>query len=141
MREGVATRPSLLYRSPTMTGAYTCKRLFSSLLVLAAILFIGGDALAAGSFKLKTSEASEVSGAWHIFVRLELPKAPTIAHVPIKFLFTKTAEYERALVDNRSDPVINRMALQNQTPNIESMDVDFADGSGKIFKITNFDFG
>jgi MYXO-CTERM domain-containing protein len=33
------------------------------------------------------------------------------------------------------------MALQGQTPSIESMDVDFADGSGKIFKTTRFDFG
>jgi hypothetical protein len=61
--------------------------------------------------------------------------------VPIKFLFTKTMVFERALVDGHTDPVINRQALQNQTPSIESLDVDFADGSGKIFKGTRFDFG
>ena len=111
------------------------------LLLTASILFLARDASAAGTFKLKSTEANEVSGAWHIFVTIELPKAPTIAHAPIKFLFTKTAVFERALVDNRNDPVTNRMALQGQTPSIESMDVDFADGSGKIFKTTRFDFG
>ena len=36
---------------------------------------------------------------------------------------------------------LNRQALQNQTPTVESQDVDFADPSGKIFKGTRFDFG
>ncbi len=122
-----------------MTRKFT--NAFAALVLLAAALLLVKDARAAGNFKLKSTEANEVSGAWHVFVTIELPKAPTIAHVPIKFLFTKTAVFERALVDNRTEPVTNRMALQGQTPSIESMDVDFADGSGKIFKITRFDFG
>ena len=36
---------------------------------------------------------------------------------------------------------MNRQALQNQNPQVESLDVDFADASGKIYKGTNFDFG
>jgi MYXO-CTERM domain-containing protein len=120
-------------------------RKFMGVVLAATALFVaclfGRDAAAAGNFKLKSTEAQEVSGAWHIFVTIELPKAPTIGHVPLRFLFTKTAVYERALVDNRDDPVTNRMSLQNQTPSIESLDVDFADGSGKIFKGTRFDFG
>ena len=99
------------------------------------------EAFAAGSFKLKSTSMNEVSGAWHVFVTIELPRAPATAHVPLKFLFTKEMVYERALVDGHSDPVINRTALSNQTPSIESLDVDFADGSGKIFKGTRFDFG
>jgi hypothetical protein len=98
-------------------------------------------AFAAGSFKLKTSSVNEVSGAWHIFVTVELPRPPATAHVPMKFLFTKEAVFERALVDGHEGPVTNRMVLQNQTPQVESLDVDFADGSGKIFKGTRFDFG
>jgi hypothetical protein len=112
-----------------------------SLLASIVVLFLASDASAAGSFKLKTTEANEVSGAWHLFVTIELPRAPATAHVPIRFLFTKTSTYERALVDNREDPVTNRMAVQNATPSVESLDVDFADGSGKIFKTTRFDFG
>ena len=59
----------------------------------------------------------------------------------MKFLFTKTMVYERALIDGHTEPVLNRQALQNQTPSVESLDVDFADRSGKIFKGTRFDFG
>jgi MYXO-CTERM domain-containing protein len=115
--------------------------LFLALMAFLVSSLAGQDAHAAGTFKLKSTEAQEVSGAWHIFVTIELPKAPTIAHVPLRFLFTKTAVYERALVDNRPEPVTNRMARPNETPSIESLDVDFSDGTGKIFKTTRFDFG
>lgn len=106
-----------------------------------AFLTLAGDAQAAGTFKLKSNEATEVSGAWHIYVTIELPKAPLTAHQSMKFLFTKTVAYERALVDGHNEPVLNRQPLQNQTPSVESLDVDFADPSGKIFKGTRFDFG
>jgi hypothetical protein len=112
-----------------------------ALVAFACVALGGREAQAAGTFKLKSSSTSEVSGAWHIFVTIELPRAPATAHVPLKFLFTKETVYERALVDGHNDPVINRTPLQNQTPSIESLDVDFADGSGKIFKGTRFDFG
>ena len=106
-----------------------------------ALLVVTSPAHAAGGFKLKTTTASETGGAWHIFVTVELPRVPATAHVPMKFLFTKEAVFERDLVDNHGDtPVTNQMVLQNQTPSVESLDVDFADGSGKIYKGTRFDF-
>ncbi len=108
---------------------------------LALVTLFARDASALGTFKLKSTEASEVSGAWHIYVTLELPKAPLTAHQTMKFNFTKTVAYERALIDGHNEPVLNRQALQNQSPSIESLDVDFADPSGKIFKGTRFDFG
>jgi MYXO-CTERM domain-containing protein len=109
--------------------------------VFAALFVLASAAHAAGSFKLKTTTVSEVSGSWHIFVKVELSHAPAIAHVPMRFLFTKEAVFERDLVDGHGDtPVTNQMVLTNQTPNVESLDVDFADGSGKIFRGTNFDF-
>jgi len=127
---------------PRMTDALGAK-VWGALCVLAGlvVLLCASDARAAGTFKLKSSSVNEVSGAWHIFVTLELPRAPATAHVPLKFLFTKETVYERALIDGHSEPVINRQPLQNQTPSVESLDVDFADGSGKIFKGTRFDFG
>src|SRR4051812_23650928 len=115
--------------------------LFAILAAVAMLVSSPRTAQAAGTFKLKSSEATEVSGAWHLYVTIELPKAPPIAHQSMKFLFTKTAVYERSLVDGKSEPVLNRQALQNQTPSVESLDVDFADPSGKIFKGTRFDFG
>jgi hypothetical protein len=105
------------------------------------IATIAFDALALGSARLKSSEVQEVSGAWHLFVTIELPKPPLTPHQPMRFVFTKTAVYERALTDNSKEPVLNRQALQNQLPQAESLDVDFSNSSGKIFKVTNFDFG
>ena len=112
-----------------------------ALACLALVTAFARDAAAVGTFKLKSTEATEVSGAWHIYVTIELPKAPLTAHQTMKFNFTKTMAYERALVDGHNEPVLNRQALQNQTPTVESQDVDFADPSGKIFKGTRFDFG
>jgi hypothetical protein len=115
--------------------------LFALLAAIAALVAFPRAAHAVGTFKLKSTEATEVSGAWHLYVTIELPKAPLTAHQSMKFLFTKTVAYERSLIDGHAEPVINRQALQNQTPSIESLDVDFADPSGKIFKGTRFDFG
>ncbi len=108
---------------------------------LALVTLFARDASALGTFKLKSNESTEVSGAWHIYVTIELPKAPLTAHQTMKFNFTKTVAYERALIDGHNEPVLNRQPLQNQSPSIESLDVDFADPSGKIFKGTRFDFG
>ena len=109
------------------------------LALLLALVAWPRPAHAAGSAKLKTNEVQEVSGAWHIFVRLELAKAPSTPHVPLKFVFTKTAVYERAQTDNGL--VTNRQALQMQQPTTESLDVDFANAQGKIYNRTEFDFG
>ncbi|MBX3209328.1 MAG: hypothetical protein KF764_30120 [Labilithrix sp.] len=115
--------------------------LFALLAAIATLVAFPRAAQAVGTFKLKSTEATEVSGAWHIYVTIELPKAPLTAHQSMKFLFTKTMAYERSLIDGHNEPVLNRQALQNQSPSIESLDVDFADPSGKIFKGTRFDFG
>ena len=110
-------------------------------LTLLVTAFARDASAGVGTFKLKSNEATEVSGAWHLYVTIELPKPPLTAHQSMKFLFTKTVAYERALIDGHSEPVLNRQALQNQTPSVESLDVDFADPSGKVFKGTRFDFG
>jgi uncharacterized protein (TIGR03382 family) len=109
-------------------------------IAFAFVSLFASHASAAGSFKLKTTSVSESGGQWHLFVTLELSRAPATAHVPMKFLFTKEMVFERALIDNHDGPVLNRTALSNQMPSIESVDVDFADGSGKIYKGTRFDF-
>src|SRR4051812_37847554 len=115
--------------------------LLLALACLALVTTFARDAQAVGIFKLKSNEATEVSGAWHIYVTIELPKPPLTAHQTMKFNFTKTVAYERALIDGHNEPVLNRQPLQNQSASIESLDVDFADPSGKIFKGTRFDFG
>lgn len=135
-----ASHPLLAGASPFRSPS----SLLASLVALAMLAFaltFATDARAAGSFKMRSSEVNEVSGAWHVYVTLELPKAPPIAHQSMKFLFTKTVAYERSLVDGHDGPVNSRQMLSNQSPTMESLDVDFADSSGKIFKGTRFDFG
>jgi MYXO-CTERM domain-containing protein len=57
------------------------------------------------------------------------------------FSFTPVVLYERALTDKSPEkPVVNRMPLSNQQGINESMDVGFSDASGKVFKVTKFDF-
>jgi len=116
--------------------------MYSGFAAFSVAALAASDASAAGGVaKLKTPEAQEVSGAWHLFVTIELPKAPLTAHVPMRFVFTKTAVYERSLTDNSKDPVLNKVSLSGQQPTSESLDVDFANPQGQIFKGTNFDFG
>jgi len=110
------------------------------LAMLAFAVTFARNASAAGSFKLKTTSVDEVAGGWHLFVTIELPTVPPIAHQPMKFIFTKTVAYKRMLVDGHDGPVNTREVLSNQSPVVESFDVDFADLTGKIFKITRFDF-
>jgi len=107
--------------------------------LLAAMLF-APPAAAMGSYHVRSTEIQEAGGSWHIYMGLDLPSKPTLPHVPMKFIFTKQTEYERALTDNSKEPVMNRIPIQNALPQTESLDVDFADGTGKIFKSTRFDF-
>jgi MYXO-CTERM domain-containing protein len=116
-------------------------RTLFSLLVLATAMLIALPAHAAGKVTVSQTEVSEVSGAWRVRMTIELPKAPSMPHLPMKFLFTPTAVFERSLVDGKTEPVTSTTSLSGQTPNIESLDVDFADASGKVFNRTRFDFG
>ena len=109
-------------------------------LVILAISLFAVDAAAYGTYRLRSTEANEAGGQWHIYLRIDLPSAPSLPHMPMKFSFTELTEYERALTDASKDPVINRIPMQNQIPKVESLDVDFADSTGKIFKTTNYDF-
>lgn len=108
---------------------------------LVSVITPPADAAPVGSWTLKSKEAQEVSGAWHVYTKIELPKAPLTPHQTMRFIFTKTVVYERSLIDGHAEPVINRQTLTGQTPSTESLDVGFSDATGKIFKGTSFDFG
>jgi hypothetical protein len=115
---------------------------FLAALAIPAFALVAEDAHAAGgTAKLIQSESQEASGTWRVYVRIDLAKAPATPHVPMKFVFTKVAEYERTLVDGKTDPVETRTPLVNQSPTIESIDVGFADtATGTTYKNTKFDF-
>lgn len=105
-----------------------------------AIFGISGTALAGGNFGIKTTSVAESSGEWHIKVRIDLPRAPSMMHIPMRFTFSKEAVDERAIMQQGADPVHHRMVLDTPPKQIQSMDVDFADASGKVFKSTYFEF-
>lgn len=99
-------------------------------------------AFAAGQLKIKNATIDEQSGAWRVIVSLiQLPKAPQLKRVPMRFIFTQTILYERSRVDGKSEPVLTRINVSNASPKQETLDVDFSDTSGKTFNQTRYDFG
>lgn len=108
---------------------------------LALALLCGSrSALAAGNFTLKTPSVDEKNGEWHVKVRIDLARAPAMMHVPMRFTFSKEAVDERAIMKKGAEPEHHRMVLDTQPKQIVSMDVDFADPAGKVFKSTYFEF-
>ncbi len=125
---GVRRRPHLLFVT------------FAGFSLAFALFTVAPRAAAGGSLKVRNAEAQEVAGSWRLFTTIELSRAPATAHVPMRFVFTKTAVFERALVDKSADPVVTLVPVVRATPTFESLDVDFSDATGKIFKGTRFDF-
>jgi MYXO-CTERM domain-containing protein len=91
-------------------------------------------------FKVKGGPVQENNGSWKISVLIDVGTPPSTPHLPMKFVFTKTVAYELSLIDGHDGPVESKQSLVGQTPSVESLDVDFGNGSGKIFSGTNFDF-
>jgi MYXO-CTERM domain-containing protein len=73
-------------------------------------------------------------------VRIDMTRAPGMMHIPMRFTFSKDAVDERAIMTRGADPVHHRNVLEVSPKQIQSMDVDFADPSGKVFKSTYFEF-
>lgn len=118
------------------TLALLCAALLGALLAL-----LPRPALAAGTVTLASREPTEDDGKWKLKMSIDYGSIPQLPHIPMIFSFTPTVLYERALTDKSPEkPVINRMPLSNQQGINESMDVGFSDGTGKIFKVTKFDF-
>jgi hypothetical protein len=114
--------------------------LYAALAAFALVVFQSAIARAGGNFTIKTTSVAEKSGEWHIKVRIDLSRAPGMMHIPMRFTFSKEAVDERAIMEKGADPVHHRMVLDTPPKQIQSMDVDFADPSGKVFKSTYFEF-
>jgi hypothetical protein len=114
-------------------------RIASALAALAFVLLLSGSALAS-SYVIKTPEVTESGGEWHLKVRIDLSRAPAMMHTPMRFTFSKQAVDERAIMTKGGQPEHHRVVLDTQPKQIVSMDVDFADPSGKVFKSTYFEF-
>lgn len=110
-------------------------------LLFLALLGLAGPAAAQGRVVWKRTKLDEVDKAWKLALEVHLNRAPDVAHVPIRFSFTPTVFFERALVDGRKEPVIRQIPLEHQQPIIESQDVGFMDPrSAKTVSRTRFTF-
>jgi hypothetical protein len=119
---------------------------------LAALALVAGGALLAvvfstrtaaaggGVFTVRTTSIDEKAGEWHVKVRIDLPRAPSMMHTPMRFTFSKDVVDERAIMSQGAEPVHHRQVIDTPAKQVVSMDVDFADASGKIYRQTVFDF-
>jgi len=107
----------------------------------ALLLLVTGLAAAAGRVQwTKTTVKETESKSWKLELKIFMPKAPDVAHIPVKFEFLPVAYYERAMMDG-DKLVERRVPLENHQEIIEGVDVGFMDpGSGKIEKGTIFSF-
>jgi hypothetical protein len=105
-----------------------------------ALLLSATPAFAGGNFTIKTTSVTEASGEWHVKVRIDLTRPPPMMHTPMRFTFSKEVVDERAIMSKGAEPVHHRNVLDVSPKQIQSMDVDFADASGKVFKSTYFEF-
>jgi hypothetical protein len=109
-------------------------------LPLLMIALTTSTAWAGGNFTIKTTTIAEANAEWHIKVRIDLPRPPAMMHIPMRFTFSKVAVDERAIMSKGADPVHHRMVLDVAPKQIQSLDVDFADASGSVFKSTYYEF-
>jgi MYXO-CTERM domain-containing protein len=122
-----------------MTGRRTV--LTYSMLLGLALLLVAVSASAMGSVQWKSTKVQEADESWKVEVTIRLGKAPDTSLIPMRFVFTPIAYYERALVDNHEGPVRRVVPLMNKQPMVESVDVGFLDpGTGKLENRTRFSF-
>ncbi|MCC6897907.1 MAG: hypothetical protein IT377_02970 [Polyangiaceae bacterium] len=116
-------------------------RVVTSSFLLIALLVVSSLALAAGRVQwTKTTVKENDAKAWKLEIKLFLPKAPDVAHIPVKFEFAPVAYYERAMMDG-DKLVERRVPLEGRQDIIDGVEVGFMDpGSGKIEKGTIFSF-
>ncbi len=122
-------------------ASLAARRCFLVLCQLLVILLGTSSALAAGRVEWKSKTVKERDDkSWRLEVAIYMPRAPDIAHVPMKFEFQPTAYYARDMTDG-DKLVEHTVPLTDRQSLIESVDVGFLDsGSGQIQPRTRFSF-
>jgi MYXO-CTERM domain-containing protein len=111
------------------------------LLTIGWLSLFAAPADAANRVVWKQTKIKEEDKSWKVALEVHLDQAPDVPHMPVRFTFTATSYFERAMVDGRKDPVLRQIPLSNQQPIVESVDVGFLDpGTGKSAKRTRFSF-
>ena len=121
--------------------AFTTRRSLFVICQLLVMLLFSGTALGAGRVEWKSKSVKERDDkSWRLEVSIFMPRAPDVAHVPMKFEFQPTAYYARDMTDG-DKLVEHTVPLTDRQSLIESVDVGFMDsGSGKIEARTRFSF-
>jgi MYXO-CTERM domain-containing protein len=117
-------------------------RHFAALACFFAVSLIAGFCAAAGRVQWSKTTIKENTDtkSWKLELKIFLPKAPDVAHVPMKFEFGPIAYYERAMFDG-DKLAERRVPLEGRQDIIEGVEVGFLDpSSGKIEKGTSFSF-
>lgn len=146
LRVASAPEVNALHKTAFAGRGLATSRLFfvlgRALVAALTVLLCASAAHAAGRVEWgsKTLKERTDSKSWRVEVKIFLPKAPDVAHVPMKFEFQPIAYFERNLVDG--DKLQERtVPLSNQQSLIESVDVGFMDpGTGVIQSRTKFSF-
>ena len=113
----------------------------SALPIFLLLISFALSAAAAGRVVWKRTKVDEIDKSWKVSLEVHLDRAPDVAHVPVRFSFTPTVYFERALIDGKKDAVTRQLPLQNQQAIVESVDVSFLDpASGKTAARTRFTF-
>lgn len=117
-------------------------RRFLMLAITFLVTGVAFNAAAAGTVQWKDTHPKEKgTGSWSLELTISLPKAPDIAHIPVKFEFQQKVYYERNLVDGKDGPQLRKVPIQNKQAQIESVTIGFLDpGRGTIQKRTRFNF-
>lgn len=126
---------------PSLRHGRALHRLLCLAAFLLSAIVLSRPAYAVGTVSLDTREPVENDGKWKLNMKIDYGSTPHLPHIPMLFVFTPTMLYERALLDKTGDkPQLNKIPLKNQQDINESIDVGFSDGTGKVFKVTKFDF-
>jgi MYXO-CTERM domain-containing protein len=114
------------------------RRALLGALVTLATLLVSTAALAFGSVQIKSTNLEEIDGRWKLEMDINYGSTPTMGHIPFDFVFTLNTYYEYSITDTDKEPLIRPKPMQNQTPQRESVDIDFADAKNKIWPRTKF---
>jgi len=114
------------------------RRALLGAVIALATLLLSSTALAFGSVQLKNTSPEEVDGRWMLEMDINYGSTPGMGHIPFDFVFTLQTYYELSITDTDKEPVVRPKPMQNQTPQRESVDIDFADAKNKIWPRTKF---
>jgi LPXTG-motif cell wall-anchored protein len=107
-------------------------------LSFAMLVSLSSQALAFGTVQLKKTSITEDGGRWKLEMDINYGSKPHMGHIPFDFVLTQTTYFEFSQTDQDKEPVVRKKPLVNQTPQRESVDLDFADSKGDIWPRTRF---